>query len=155
MIPGSQKSPGSEKTPPRRQLQFSVRNGIKILELRPSKNTVTPVQRPTVFLQISRCTRTLTVHFFEKSKNTPTSEGPPEGPFGSFCDSKPEPNPGRAPLGGCVVGGAVLEPPKKGRFGGVPDPKVLATAATWATGRIRSKQDQACLSGKVNIKPNK
>ena len=58
-------------------------------------------------------------------KNTPTSEGPPEGPFGSFCDSKPEPNPGRAPLGGCVVGGAVLEPPKKGRFGGVPDPKVL------------------------------
>ena len=26
-----------------------------------------------------------------------------------------------------MVGGAVLEPPKKGRFGGVPDPKVYFT----------------------------
>ena len=43
LIPGSQKSPGSEKTPPRRQLQISARNGINLLELRPSKNTVTPL----------------------------------------------------------------------------------------------------------------
>ena len=43
MIPGSQKSPGSEKTPPRRQPEISVRNGINLLELRLSKNTVTPV----------------------------------------------------------------------------------------------------------------
>ena len=37
------KSPGSEKTPPRRQPEIFLRNGINLLELRPSKNTVTPL----------------------------------------------------------------------------------------------------------------
>ena len=45
LIPGSQKPTGSEKTPPRRQLQISARKCINLLELRPSKNTVTPVDR--------------------------------------------------------------------------------------------------------------
>ena len=53
------KSPGSEKTPPRRQLQISARNGINLLELRPSKNTVTPVSKMVVFSlvqhQITNC----------------------------------------------------------------------------------------------------
>ena len=49
LIPGSQKSPGSEKTPPRRQPEKSVRNGTSLLELRPSKNTVTPVLHPLDF----------------------------------------------------------------------------------------------------------
>ena len=43
MVPGSQKSPGSEKTPPRRQLENFVRKCFDLLELRPSKNTVTPL----------------------------------------------------------------------------------------------------------------
>ena len=49
LIPGSQKSPGSEKTPPRRQPEKSTRSGINLLELRPPKNTVTPVGHGLVF----------------------------------------------------------------------------------------------------------
>ena len=46
LIPGSQKSPGSEKTPPRRQPEISVRKCFDLLELRPAKNTVTPPVNP-------------------------------------------------------------------------------------------------------------
>ena len=42
MIPGSQKPPGPEKTPPRRQNKICARKGINLLELRPSQNYVTP-----------------------------------------------------------------------------------------------------------------
>ena len=45
LVPGSQKSPGSEKTPPRRQPKNSARKCTDLLELRPSKNTVTPLSR--------------------------------------------------------------------------------------------------------------
>ena len=51
LIPGSQKSPGSEKTPTRRQPEISVRNGINLLELRPSKNTVIPVKEARKWLR--------------------------------------------------------------------------------------------------------
>jgi hypothetical protein len=44
LIPWSQKPPGSEKTPPRRQVEKSARICVSLLELRPSKSTVTPLQ---------------------------------------------------------------------------------------------------------------